>query len=536
MLRRDRGDVEALGTQTLYQCRATTANRGAFRNREVRKDDEHAHRSSLWAGMPRWGRALGGGKPGEARTASSRRIAGTVGMAYSGRFASLAVSLATVPLLARTLGSDGFGVYSAALAYVAIFSSLTEFGLTNAATMRMAADPERESDWLGALASLRTIASFAVLVVCAASIPLVFAAPEARLTALVLTGTIVFTGAQALMSVFQARLRGAIPLAITLLQSALWLTAVVCLALLDGGPVLFAVGYTAVSAVIALVQVVTTRRIMRAAWRGVWARWMALLRMAVPLGLAGVFIAVYFQVSSVLLLELGGAEEAGIYGAAYRFLVPLLFLPQAVAGVFLPLASSLRDSDPAGLQRLVQQSADFIAIVSLPWIAIAVALAVPLVDLVFGPGFERTAGVLPILMIAYAFIGYGTLAGFLAPVLGLQWRLTAFAATGALANVGLNIVLIPRYGAVGSAWATVATEALTMSLLLATCLRALGLRLRLGRTGATVLAAGLMATTMYVVRPVGLIPALALGGLVYVGGLLVLKAVRLDELRALRAR
>ena len=98
------------------------------------------------------------------------------------------------------------------------------------------------------------------------------------------------------------------------------------------------------------------------------------------------------------------------------------------------------------------------------------------------------------------------------------------------------MLLIPTYGAVGSAWATVATEGLTMALMYVTCLRRLRFRPSSRNLLATSAAAGAMALAMLAARPVGLIPALVAGGAVYVAGLLLLRAVRIDDLRAVLKR
>jgi O-antigen/teichoic acid export membrane protein len=101
--------------------------------------------------------------------------------------------------------------------------------------------------------------------------------------------------------------------------------------------------------------------------------------------------------------------------------------------------------------------------------------------------------------------------------------------------VALNVVLIPSYGAYGSAWATVATEILTMALMLSTSLHRLRLRLspwKLLRIFALALA---MTGVMILARPLGLFPAGILGVLFYACGLLAARIVNLDELRSLRA-
>ncbi len=476
------------------------------------------------------------GQAGEARTAGNRQITSNIGMQYAGRMIGLLAGLVTVPLLARSLGSDGFGIYTAALAYVGIFSSLTEFGLTSAATMRMSQDHEHESEWLGALASLRMVISLVTCVICAALIPFAFSESESQVSALILTGTIIFAGAATLMAVFQSRLRAAIPLAINVLQSLLWLGTVIVLAIAGAGPIAVAIGYTAVLGVIACIQVYAARRVSKTDWSGVRERWSSLFRLALPIGLAAVFIAIYFNIDSVLLINLADAEEAGIYGAAYRILAPLLFIPQAVLGALFPVMSALKDNDDDRLRRLVQRATDYLAVITLPVLAVTVILSPQIISLIFGAGFEETASVLPVLMIAFVSIGYGTLAGFLAPVLGLQWRLTLTAGIGALCNVGLNFLLIPEHGALGSAWATVITEVLTMALLLWMCLHGLGLRLKPWKTIAALGAALLMAAAMAATEEVGLIPAAIVGVVVYTGAVLGLRILTIPELRGLLER
>lgn len=485
---------------------------------------------------PRRRRRLATGRAGEAGTAGARQVASNVGLQYAGRVLGLLISLITLPLVARTLGSSGFGVYSSALAYVGIFASISEFGLTSAATMRMAADPEHERQWLGALASLRTAVSSVTVLLCAATIPLVFDTAEQRIAALLLSLTVIFSGAAALMSVFFARLRGAVPLAISIFESCLWLVLVVLLAAFGAGPVLVAGAYVVLRGSVALAQVVVTRGMAETLWRDAARWWRPLLQIAVPTGLAYVFSTIYFSVDQVLLLRLAGEQEAGVYGGAYRFLMPLLFLPQAVMGAIFPVMSATSMTDRPRLTRIVQRSADYLAVVTLPVTMVFLVLSGPIVALVLGESFERTATVLPILLLAYAPIGFGTLAGFLAPVIGLQWRLTLYAATGATANVVLNLLLVPSYGAVGSAWATVGTESLAMALMLATCLRRLGIRLELRRLAGAAVAAGAMAAAMLLVRPVGLVPALAAGGGTYAVALLGLRVIVPEELRAVFAR
>lgn len=476
-----------------------------------------------------------GGAAGDAGEAGGSHIASNVVVQLFARGISMPISIVTVSLAARTLDPDGFGVWTAVGAYVGIFAVLTDLGFTTVAMQKMAAEPERESEWLGALAGARALLSIVAVVICAATIPIfIDDTDQSHLAAWILTLTIFSTGSNALMAVFNSRLRAGLALSFSVLQSFLWLGVCVVFYLVGADVVDFAIAYVAMLVVIAALQIRATRRHAHIALRAGRALWGEMTRVAVPLGIASVLIAVYYQIDAVLLLEMAGAEEAGIYGGAYRFLAPLLFVPAAVMSSFFPVLSAVHERDPARVRRLVQIAADYMAVISLPILAVTIALSDQIVDLLYGPEFAESAAVLPILMIAFVSICYGTLAGFLAPLLNLHWRLALYSAIGAAANVALNVVLIPHYGAVGSAWATVVTEILTMALMLGTALVALRLPIFPWRILRTVLVGAAMTGAMIAAAPLGLIPAGLIGALIYAGGVLGLRIVTPDELRSLR--
>ena len=165
------------------------------------------------------------------------------------------------------------------------------------------------------------------------------------------------------MTVFQTRMRSGLAVSFTILQAILWLAAVIALAVWTDR-VAFALANVLVILIISILQIGVTRRLARIAWRAGLRLWGPLTRVAVPLGVASVMITIYYQVDSVLLLQIAGPEEAGIYGAAYGFLGPLLFLPAAIMGSFFPVLSTVYKSDPARAGRLVQICADIMAVIA----------------------------------------------------------------------------------------------------------------------------------------------------------------------------
>jgi lipopolysaccharide exporter len=480
-------------------------------------------------------RLLATGKPGDAQTAQGRHIASNIVVQLGARVLMMLISVLTVSLMARTLDPSGFGVYNGMASYVGLFAVLTDLGFTTVSLQRMSADPDRESEWLGALAGVRVTLSVVMLVACAISIPLLLSnTHHSHLVGFIMTVGLLATGPNTLMTVFQARMRVGLAMALSLLSSVIWLGETIALALVHGSVVAFAVAQIANVLFISLLQVRVTMRYVHIDWRAGRRHWRSMSRVALPLGIASVLITVYYQIDSVLLLQIAGPHEAGIYGAAYRFLAPLLFLPTAIMSAFFPVLSA-GERDPARLRRLVQRCAETMAAIGVPVLAGSFALSGELVSLLYGDGYARAAGLVPILMIAFVSICFGSLAGYMAPILNLNWRLALYSGTGAIANVVLNLVLIPRYGAFGSAWATVATEVLTMVLMLGTCLHSLRLTIAPGKIIRTVLVGAVMTGVMFLARPLGLFAAGSIGVLVYAAGMLSLRVISLQELRSLRS-
>lgn len=476
-----------------------------------------------------------GGRPGAAREASTERITRAAVVQLGGRAFNILLGVAAVGLLARAIGPEGFGVWSTALAYVGIFGVFADLGLAQIATLRMSEEPEREDEWLGALMGTVALASVGALLITIAAVPLLSDQGDVRLVTAILALTLLGQAPGTLLAVFDSRVRAGLRMGLLTLNSLFWLAAIIILDLSGAGLVAFAVAFVATSAASAFAQVTLVRRFARVALRRGRELWRPLVRVALPVGLSGVLITIYYRIDSVLLFNLRGAEEAGIYGAAYRFLDPLHFLPVSVMAATVPVMAALRESDPARMRRLIQRGGEYLVIAALGALAVTIPLSPTIVDLVLGDGYERTAGVLPVLMLAFVFISLGYLSGYLVPMVNKQWRLVGYAAFGAVANVGLNLLLIPSYGALGAAWATVVTEAAVNGLALVTVFVALRFKPKLGRLVRALFAAAATTAAIALAQNLGGIFALIVAGPAYLLALAACRAITVSEIRELLA-
>lgn len=248
-------------------------------------------------------------------------------------------------------------------------------------------------------------------------------------------------------------------------------------------------------------------------------------RRASPLVLSSLLGLVVFNLDLILLRFTRGAETAGYYAAAYAIASLLLNLGVTFYASVLPGLSRLREDATAFRELYVGASVLIFALLA-PFVVGGVILARPLVHLVFGAAYAPSASPLVPLLIAAGL----TLSRFvpLASVVALGRRREALwiNGSGAIVNVVLNLILIPRFGMLGAAWAAVVTDLVRLSVALMLARRS-GMSLayikRLARPAVAVTMMGLVA---WLGREWPVLLTVALGGVTYLAALLALRVVR----------
>ncbi len=178
-------------------------------------------------------------------------------------------------------------------------------------------------------------------------------------------------------------------------------------------------------------------------------------RFSSPRALGGVFQIGIIWLDSLLIGALGSTREAGIYAATTRWLVVGTFAGQAISMAFGPQISfMLAKAEQGRAGRLYQTATVWLIAVAFP-AYITTMIFAPVLLRAFGHGFGSGATTLVILGAANLFAaacGPVDVVLLMAGRSGLSLMNNGIALA---ANVGLNLVLIPRYGINGAAvaWA-----------------------------------------------------------------------------------
>jgi O-antigen/teichoic acid export membrane protein len=147
-----------------------------------------------------------------------------------------------------------------------------------------------------------------------------------------------------------------------------------------------------------------------------------------------------------------GQGEVGVYSVAVRVSSAIVFILIAFRTAWPAFAYSIEDDGEA--RRTYAYVLTYLVLITC-WASLALgALAPWIVDLLSAPPFHRAQEAVALLSFAAAaYAGYTVLAigSGRARRTQFNWVVTGF---GAAVNIGLNVLLIPRYGMVGAAVST----------------------------------------------------------------------------------
>jgi O-antigen/teichoic acid export membrane protein len=464
-----------------------------------------------------------------------RRVAADISAQIVGQALTLAFRVTATLLIARALGDRGFGQWSTILAVGQIATYASDLRLEQVAVRHAAADRGREPAWLGALISLRTALAFPASIICAGVLAVLATNAEMRGAGLLVAATVLFGGPSAVVAAFQLRVRNDLNVAITTATSLLWLAIVLVIVSTDGGLVPLALGWVAVAFAATALALGVALRTTPVRLRGPDELWRELLRVGVPLGIAYLLTLTYGWVDQVIVFALAGDRDAGLYGAVYRVLTQAALVPMAIMTTLLPIIAAAWSAERGRAHSLVQIASDYLALASLPLLALSLVLADPLVTLLFGREFGDAAPALPILTAALIPLSFGYLASSMVVVLGLEKKLIRYAAVGLVTNVALNLVLVPPYGFIAAAWATLVTELLVVALTLRAVLQTMEFLPRLGVMLRIAAAAAGMGGAIWLLLAAGA-PLGALVGaaaVIYPALLFLLRVVRPRQVPAI---
>jgi O-antigen/teichoic acid export membrane protein len=375
--------------------------------------------------------------------------------------AGVVLSLVGVVFVTRHLGPERYGRFQTILNLLTVVQSVTDVGMATLGVREFAQLRGAERDrFMRVLLGLR-LALTGIGVLLAVGVAVVAGYPLALVIGTMLGGLgLVVTVAQTTLAIpISVQLRIGTVTAIDVARQGLTAAFFVILVIAGAGILPFL-------AVVIPVQVVLLGWTIGLVRQSVSLRpsvdlraWRQLLTASVSFALAIAVGTIYQYVAQVLTSFLASERQTGLFSASFRTYIVVTAVPGILVSTAFPLLARAARDDRTRLVYALRKLTDTMAIVGVA-IALAMILgAHTIIELIAGDTYADATPVLRIhglaLLLAFAITTWGF------GLLSLHRHRPMIVANGVAFVVTTSgvFLLTPRHGAVGTAWASVAGEA-----------------------------------------------------------------------------
>ena len=380
-------------------------------------------------------------------------------IAFSSQLGFKLLGFAVLALMARGLSQAEYGKLMFALTLCGVTVLVTDLGASTDLSRRVAAAPGGARRRLEAVLSARLPLLAAYLVLLSAWVAVT--KPDALAVAVAIA---VFSALKDVYRTYSSLFLGLHRVgyaAATYGISLLVLLAAVAAGTMTGAGLAWMTGAHVLSGAVLLAAAagITRLRIgpirLRWGWRlmkPVFGRsvWLFALSLA---GLA------HFSADTVMLGYLQPYEQVARYQAAATLLEASQFAVRPLTLILLPVCAALASRQQwDDLRRLMHRMFAGMAVLGVAAWGLVALLSLPIIRIVYTAAYDDSAEVLRVLYLSVPGLYAATVAMLVASSTMGEKRAVLIMAAGVTLNVALNLVAIPRYGALGAAWVTVASQ------------------------------------------------------------------------------
>lgn len=399
-----------------------------------------------------------------------QKLTKNIGSLFGSQILSYIIGLIYTIYLVRYLGVEDYGIWSFALAVASIVGIFADFGLNTFMIREVARDKTLTNKYLNNIFSIKLV-QVSILVIIVILVIKLLGYPQQ--TVFVLCFMMVFlifsTFSGFFSSLFQAYEKLEYQSIAAILNSLLLLIGVLILMNNSLGLVIFAALYAFVALLILFYYLFISKNVFHFPYpklRIDWYFWKDTIKIAAQFGLIGVISTIYVMIDSIMLSVMQGNDAVGLYNAAYRIVLLLLFIPGVINVAIFPVLSRLYGSSNNALEKIIEKYFKLMILCGIP-IGVAITiLSDHIIILLFGSAFQESAPALQILIWATVFTFGNAAFVQLLQSTNKQILLTKITFIGMIVNIILNLILIPKFSYIAASFNTLFTEVIIFAMVI----------------------------------------------------------------------
>lgn len=392
-----------------------------------------------------------------------RKIIGNTGWLFIGRIFRILISLLVSTWVARYLGPKEFGILQYALAFSSFFLPLSTIQMAPIVTRDLVRQPESSNVILGTAFTLQLVGG---AIAAIASITLIFVvSPEdflVHLLVAIVALKFIFNSLQPIESWFEARVESKFKV---LAENVAFIfsTVLKCYLILSGASVVALTIVLVLETLLysfGLIFYYQKSRQSVLNWRTNWKKIQYFIRESFPLVLSSTTVLIYINIDRVMLGNMVGKEAVGIYSSAGTLSESWWFLESIVSSSLYPMIIQSRDLGKAVYDRRLQKYYDLISLMAYGLILVMIPSASLVITILYGKAYQAAIPILIVHICSALFSFLGAAQSHWIVNEGLQKFNLYSRLAGLVSNILLNLLLIPLYGGMGAAIATIISYAI----------------------------------------------------------------------------
>lgn len=371
----------------------------------------------------------------------------------------MGLSLIVTSLMARYLGSENFGLINYSLAYIMIFTTVSNLGIDNIIVNEIIKNREETGKVIGTTIYLRLSSSIiSIFLILLIVRYLNVGQITIQLITIIQSISLLFVVFDSIQFWFQSNLQS--KYVVVAKSTAFFIVSIWRLLLIFSEKSIY---YFAITTAIETIAISVCMLVFYMKFKGPKLHFSLqtaknLLLKSYHFFIAGLLIMIYTQIDKIMLGQMTDVTTVGIYSAAMTISSLWIFVPYALIASARPIIMTSKNHSEALYIKKYKQLFS-----SIIWISIGASIIISLcssfiVLLIYGNQFIESINILVILIWSRIFSLIGSTRAIWLTVEDLGKFQVVFVGIGAILNVGLNLLLIPKYGAIGASISTLFAE------------------------------------------------------------------------------
>lgn len=370
--------------------------------------------------------------------------------------------------LARYLGPDRYGAFSYAIAFFLLFTPIANLGMTSIVVRELVREPTEGEATVKAAFLLHLIGSVFAAALATAIIVFVRDNQDIVVSVVAIISISSILNCSAVIKYwYEAQVRSHI--VVWLDTATLFVRSMMTVYLIATEATLINFAFLfLLESLMSFILLLSVYRVLERKklfglpdYRKIWT----IARDSFPLMLSSAAILVYMRVDQIMLGELLNDSAVGVYSVAVKISEISYVVPIIVVASIFPNILQLKNYDNALYKIRIQNLLSLIFVLTMSFGLLTTIFGSLIVSTLFGPAYSQAGYILMIHIWSCVFVGLGVVGNSWYLAENLEKIILTRVLVGTVANIILNFLLIPKYGGIGAAYATLISQAISAYLM-----------------------------------------------------------------------